>query len=482
MASNLLSRGARGGTTVVAGQLVKIAIRMTGLIALSRLLQPADFGLVAMVSVFLTLGDLIRDSGMPTAGLTARSLTEQQASNLFWINSALGAGTATVLVMATPLLVAFYGEPRLTIVAPVMAVSLLLNGIQAQLQVQLARSGRFLAMTSTDIGALSAGIVAATVAAMAGLGYWALIIQAVGTALALLLSRWILTRWTPARPRRRHGSKSLVKAGSRYGLANFLTYAAGNVDSMAIGSIWGASALGFYSRAFQIYTVPRSALGPLTQVVVPMANEAVGAGRSPESLLLRIQFGLGALLIWVYVQVAVTAQWLVPWVLGEQWTPAVPILVALSFGGLFAAFGNVSYWSFLVGNQSKQLLRLHLVTKPLTILLVLAAVPHGPQAVAWGYSISLALSWPINLVWLERVARQRSSDFFMLGLRLLLAAAIALAGSRVAIQFTAGLADVTRVFLLCLVSSVIIAVVLVSIPASRRDMIRTIRLVRSIRD
>ncbi|MFE5407267.1 lipopolysaccharide biosynthesis protein [Microbacterium sp. NPDC056569] len=466
MTTHAVRRGLHGGAAVALGQLCKIAIQLIGMVALSRILSPADFGLIAMVTVFLAFGELLRDFGMPTAALQARTLSQQQASNVFWINVALGAAAALALVVATPALVVFYSEPRVAQIAPIMAVTLLLNGIQAQLQVQLARGSKFIALASTDVVAQTAALVVAIAAAASGLGYWALVLQVLTAALTLLAGRMIVARWWPSRPRRNGGETGvLVRAGGQFGLAQLLTFGANNVDSLAIGAYWGPTQLGLYNRAFQIFVLPRSALlDPMTQVVVPTANSAREAGATHEVLLLRLQFGLSALVGYVYMLGAAVASWAIPFALGPQWVDAVPIFMILAAGGTFAALGSVNFWAFVLAGQSKQLLVLHLVTKPLAIALVLLALPFGVTAIAVGYVLAVALSWPINLIWLSRTTGQHSWAFFRDGGRVLLAVAVGLAAAA-GLSGVVGTPDSWQTALLCgLASTLAFLLALAAIP------------------
>src|SRR5690606_36313262 len=127
-----LAQGARGGAVALAGQVAQLVIQFVGAVVLARLLSPEDFGIFAMLTVFLGIGALIRDFGMPTAALQARNLSEQQASNVFWVTAALSTAVAAVLALASPLIVALYDQPRLGLIAPVMAGVLIVNGLQAQ--------------------------------------------------------------------------------------------------------------------------------------------------------------------------------------------------------------------------------------------------------------------------------------------------------------------------------------------------------------
>jgi len=89
---------------------MKVAIQFGSVVVLSRLLSPDDFGLIAMVTVFVAFGEMLRDLGMTTVGLQRRELPQQQASNLFWVNTSLGLVMAVALSACSGLLVAEWDD------------------------------------------------------------------------------------------------------------------------------------------------------------------------------------------------------------------------------------------------------------------------------------------------------------------------------------------------------------------------------------
>lgn len=432
MSTSPLSRGARGAGVTVVGQIATIGIQFLSIVVLSRLLTPTDFGLVAMVVVFMGVGELLRDFGLPTAALQARSLSGQQASNVFWATAALSLLAALLLVVSTPWIVELYDEPRLASIIPVMAATLVISGLQAQYQVHLARAMRFTALAATAVVARFAGFIAGLTGAFLGWEYWALVAQLVVTAAATLLGNAIQARWLPSRPRRGHGSLDLFRSGGHFGAAQVLSFGADNVDTLVIGSMWGAGPLGIYNRSFQLFMAPISAvLSPLTRVVVPTINRAsehaaeIGYAHSSAAVLLRLQTAVSGLTIWILLVTAATADWLVPLLLGDQWLSTVPIIQILALGGAIRALSQVNYWSYIVNQQSKQLFYSNLVTKPFQILLIIGGVFFGIEGVAWAFVVGRAVTWPINLVWLYRTAGQPWGVFLWNGLRLLSAGGLA---------------------------------------------------------
>lgn len=425
MTTSAATRGVRGGGVSLAGQGMKLVLQVLGTVVLSRLLSPADFGIVAMVSVFVALGEMLRDFGLATAALQRPMLTPNQSSNLFWVNTALGGLVGTLLVLCGPLLVMLYNEARVQDLLPAMAAVSLVNGMQAQIQVHMVKAMRFVALALTDVAAQVAAYATGITCALLGLGYRALIAQAVMGALVQLGSRWALIGWRPLPPQRGHGTMLLVRSGAHFGLANFLAFLSSNTDTLVIGARWGSIDLGFYNRAFQLLMSPVARLvAPLAEVAIPSLHGSITERRNIQDLLLRAQSVIGLALVAVFMTLATGSRWLVPWVLGGQWVPSVQIFNILAVGGCVWGLSNVSLWAFVVLCDSVELLRYNLITKSGTIILVVLASGFGVEAVAWAYSVSLLLSWPINVWWLDRKVGLSAPAFLLNGASFLIPAAI----------------------------------------------------------
>lgn len=481
MSQGTVTAGAKGTSLTVLGSGFSMGLQLVSVTVLSRLLTPQDFGLVAMVSVFIALGNIIRDFGMPTAALQAKSLSHQQASNLFWVNTALAAGAAIILAAATPLLVALYSEPRLAAVIPAMAAVILITGVGAQIQIDLARQMKFKALVFSDISGQVAGLTIAIALAIMGAGYWALVAQALATALITLIMRAVSDHWIPSRFRRGYDSRKLFQAGAEYGVAYLLTFAQQNADTLIVGAVLGAVPLGYYNRGYQLLTTPVGRLlEPLSQVVVPTLNRVRAEGGDLNAMLLRVQFAVGCVIVWIFAMAGATAHWLVPLLLGPGWEPTIRVFQILAIGGSIWVFSTVSAWVFILYEQSSQLLRYNLVSKPLAVSCLAIGAFFGINGVAWGYVAAMALSWPLNLVWLARTAGLPFRDFARNGLTILLTGAIASAAAMGASEIMPGLPAVATIFVSILIGTVVMLSLLVVIRPTRRHLRASIQLTKTI--
>lgn len=475
---SVLRDGARGGSLTILGQVAKIILQFVSVIVLSRLLTPDTFGLVAMATVLYAFGDLIRDFGLTTASLQAPRLEAGQASNMFWISAAAGLGTALALALAAPAAAVFYDDPRVELIAQALALGLAMNGLHTQLQVGLARAHRFGLLAATDVLAQFSGLAVAILAALAGQGVWALVLQILVTSGVLLGSRWLALRWLPSRPRRNQGTWQLVRSSIDFGAAQLLNYAAANTDTLVIGNRWGASELGYYNRAFQLLSMPINAmLGPLTNVVVPVANKARAQGTPVDSVLLRMQFLVAGTIVWVFVTATATAPDLIPLVLGVEWSGSVVLFQILALGGMVQAFSYVSYWGFVLHGLSRSLLMYNLVSKALAVGLVLAGSMYGVAGVAWGYTIGLWLSWPINLVWLAKKGGQDGWAFLRGGVTVLCAGGVALAAGLAVLHYAAEWPVVARILVVVVSMAGAYLLFLTAVPSARRELTKAAGLV-----
>src|SRR5262249_2176449 len=150
-------------------------LRVGSLMLLARLLDPKDFGLVAMVTVLTGVFNLFRDAGLSTVTVQRPSITNDQLSTLFWMNMLVGVIMAVLTVAAAPALVAFYHEPRLIRVTLALASGFVLNAAGVQHSALLQRHMRFFALATIETVALLVSIIVGVGMASRGYGYWALV-------------------------------------------------------------------------------------------------------------------------------------------------------------------------------------------------------------------------------------------------------------------------------------------------------------------
>ncbi len=393
-----------------------MVLLLFNLVILGRLLTPLDFGLVAMVTAVIGVAELLRDFGITTASIQAEHLSRKQKNNLFLINSGLGLGLAALTALFSQPLAAFYQDPRLIPITLAISSVFLLNGIQAQYQVEMTRTLRFKTLTITDVASNAIALCVAIIASILGAGYWALIMMQLVAAVLLLVSRMATSEWHPGWPGRSGRIGRFLRYGGHLGLAQFINYVSANAPSVLLGYAFGPVSLGAYSRASQIATLPVNQIfGPLTNVALTTLVR-LNNSEQFERTIAKLQLMLGYAAAIGFSFLIVLAKPLVSLLLGHQWESAVPLLQILCAGATFQAATFVSYWVFLAKGQTGSLLKYNLVTKGIVLLLTILGTFFGVQGIVIGYSLGLVAAWPISLIWMSK-NRIPSGPLFFGGFR-----------------------------------------------------------------
>lgn len=396
-------RGARGAAVTVAGQGVKILVQVLSVVLLSRILSPGDYGLIAMVTAVIGVADIFRDLGLSTAAVQSRTLTERQRTNLFWINAALGLGLAVGVFYLAPVLAALYGQPELVGIGQALALTFLLNGLATQYRADLTRRLLFGRLAVADVVAAVSGLALALGAALAGAGYWALVVQQLGQYGVMLALVVVGGRWRPRLPSRGTEMGGLLRFGWHMVGTQVIGYVANNADSVLIGARFGAGPLGLYNRAFQLLMTPLTQVrAPITQVALPVLAAVQDEALRLACYVRHGQLVLGYTLVAGLGLVVGTAPQLVSTLLGDSWQEAAPLLALLAVAGAVQTLGLANYWVYVACGLTGALLRYSLIQATVKIACVVIGSSWGVVGVAAGYALAPLLTWPLSFWWLSR--------------------------------------------------------------------------------
>ena len=390
--TDLKRTSVEGGLVTVCAQGARFVLQTATTIVLARLLSPEDFGLQGMVVALTGFLGLFRDAGLGTATVQRPEVTQEQTSTLFWINVAVGAGLATCTVFLAPVLASFYHEPRLYWIAVVSGLAFVFSGLTAQHQALLMRGMRFSSLAKIDVLSLTVSSAAGIVMALLGSGYWALVGMAVVGSIVGAAGAWVAVPWVPGLPRRRCGVPSMLRFGWMSSCNSVVVFLAWNSEKILLGRVWGADALGLYGRAYQLVTLPVQQLNSsMTSVAFPTLSRVQHDANRLARSFLRGYSLLVSLTVPISISCALFAEEIVRIVLGAKWMAAAPIFRLLAPTALVFAIANPLSWLVLSTGRAGRALGISMATTPLVILGIVLGLSRGPQGVALGYSLAMAL-------------------------------------------------------------------------------------------
>jgi PST family polysaccharide transporter len=385
-------RTASAAAIVGVGQAVGALITLVTLAVLARLLEPAEFGLVAMVMTATGVLRVFSDAGLSTASIQKEGISDTEISNLFWANIALGGASSLLVAASAPLLASFYGHPELLWVTLALAPTFLITSASAQPLALLRRGLRFAEASVIRVAAVALGSVIAVWAAWSGAGVWSLIWLQLVPPVFTVAACCLTLRWHPRAPRSHPGTGSLLRFGASLTAGGLIWSLTRSSDGILIGKLYGAEALGHYSRGGALVMRPlEQALAPLDSVFIPTLSRLQG---EPERFRAAVLNALESFAIVAFAIAGVLlplSQALTDVVLGPSWNAAAPVLAAFTAVAAYMPLAAVAGWVLSSQGRGGDFVRLSTISSIAALLSFLAGVPWGPAGVALAHSLTCFL-------------------------------------------------------------------------------------------
>lgn len=397
---DLKARAVRSGIAKLCGQAVSFALRVVSMAILARILDPRDFGLIAMVTAISGVYGLFLSAGLSSATVQRASITDEQVSTLFWINLLVGLILTLLLSATAPVLVAFYHEPRLLWITVALAAGFLFNAAGVQHSALLQRDMRFVALSVIEIASLVASAALAIGMALAGFGYWALVGSTIAAPAIVTAGAWLTTSWVPGRPRKGAGVGSMLRFGGTVTLNSLVVYVAYNLEKVLLGRTWGADALGIYGRANQLINLPTSALNDTVGGVAFSAlSRLQGDPDRLKSYFLKGYALVMSMTLPITAFCALYADNLILVLLGPKWNDAAVLFRLMTPTVLIFGMINPLGWLLISSGLQVRSLKVALVIAPLAITAYVIGLPFGPKGVAIAFSTAMTLWLVPHIMW-----------------------------------------------------------------------------------
>lgn len=411
---DLGKRAISGGFVTVAAQGAKFFLNLASAVVLARLLSPRDFGLVGMVLAVTGLLRLFKEAGLSTATVQRETISQEQVSNLFWINVALGSAACFVSIGLAPLVASFYHDSRLTGVMMVLSFTFLFGGLTVQHQALLTRQLRFKAVATIDVVSMLASIVTGCCMALLGFAYWALVGMQLCLAGTTLVLTWWVSGWHPTMPKRRSGVLPLLTFGAHLTASDLVALLAVNSDSILIGRFFGAVPLGLYSRANVLLARPLDQLlAPLNAVLTPVLSRLQSDPERYRRTFLRAYETLALVTFPFAALCLVLAEPVVLLLLGPQWKGAVPLFAGFALVAVSLPLSTAPIWLFTSQGRGRDMLQNHTVLGAVTVGAYFVGLSWGPLGVVLALAVaSLAIRLPILYHLAGRRGPVRSADLW----------------------------------------------------------------------
>ena len=407
----------------------KALLRVASIAVLARILAPEDYGLMAIVSVILGLASMFADLGMNSAYVQRKDVTQEQRSSLYWLNVAMSACLAVLLVAISPLVATFYGDPRLSPLIMLSASTIVFIALGQQVKMSAEKELRFAGVVSLSLIASLIGFAVAILAALAGWGVYALVVSVIAGAALSSAFYWFFVAdgWRPMWRLRKDDIQSFLGFGSATVGNNVASYLGRSADIFLGGRLLGASDLGLFS-------VPRTLvleLGGMVNAIVtrvgfPLIAKVQSDIDRVRSIYLKTMNMTAATNAPLYIGIAFFAPDIVTLVLGEGWEKSGELFRVLALWGGLRSTGNpvgsLLYGMGRAGLSLKWNMWLLLIVPPAVWL----GSQNGAVGIAWALLlVQVVLFVPAWFFLVRPVCKAKLIDYSVAALRPFVLAALA---------------------------------------------------------
>lgn len=350
-------------------------------ILLARLLCPEDFGLVAMLGIFLAVGTMFAEGGLGAAYVVYGGGT----GKVFRWNVGMAIGVYALLAIASPWIAAFYHQPILRELTWVMGLSIVLNAASVVGSARLQREQKFGKIALVNGAATICATITGVGMAWMGLGVWAI----AGVGIAYGCVRLLVLTQVACETRKirqdvnADNFRKLLSYGWRATLSGLVHVVYVNLVQLLIGRLYDPAVLGFYARGHRWAVLPGEVVNDsISRVALPSLakGEASVKVRSMSVEWWKVNLLLlwpGLVVLWIW------AEEIVGFVLGAQWVECVPYLRIILVGQLFTPISNLALTRLRAAGRADLVLKTDFIKKPIGLAALLAGLPFGVAGLCW---------------------------------------------------------------------------------------------------
>lgn len=368
-------------------------------IVLARLLSPEDFGVIALVMIFIQIANIFIKSGFNSALIQKKNADSLDFSSVFWGSLIVTIILYALLFFISPFIADYYERPILEPVLRTLGLTLFLGVFNSIQEAFIARNMLFKKLFYRSLGAIIPSGIIGIILAYLGFGIWALVAQQLSNTFFICVIMWFTVRWRPEFLFSFKRIKPLFSYGWKLLVSALIDVGYNNLRSLVIGKMFTPATLGFYTRGNQFPNLIVSNINSSIQSVMLPAlskeqDDILRVKKMTRRAIVTSSFIILPLMAWL----AATAEPLVLIVLGEKWLPCVPFLQIYCINYAFWPIHTSNLSAIKALGRSDLFLKLEIIKKifGLSILLYTIFIFHSPIAIALGGSVSGILSTFIN--------------------------------------------------------------------------------------
>jgi O-antigen/teichoic acid export membrane protein len=357
-------------------------------IILARLVAPSEYGLIALLGIFMAIAQTFIDSGFSNALIQKKDRTETDYSTVFYFNIIIACIIYGILFIVAPYIARFYKEPQLETITRLIGINLIVSSFAIVQRAKLTIKLDFKTQTKASLTAVIVSGLAGIFAAYHGYGVWALLIQSILSNILNTLLLWIFTQWKPLLVFSWESFKKLFLFGSKLLLSALLHSIYINLYSLVIGKKYSATDVGYYNRAYSFANFPSiNIINIITKAVYPvqcqLQDDEKRLGATFHEYLCLSCYIIFPLM----VGLTIVAKPLLLVLLTEKWLPAADLLSILCLAYMWYPVLAINHQILNVKGRTDYSLKAEIIKKVIAVVILILTLPYGLKVLCLGFLV-----------------------------------------------------------------------------------------------
>lgn len=377
----------------VGAQGVKLLIE----IILARILLPDDYGVIALVTVFITVLNVFVDSGLANALIQKKDADDLDFSSVFWFNVVWCIALYVLLFLISPSVAGFYSRPELTPILRVLGIQVIISGVKNVEQAYVSKTMQFKKFFFATLGGTIGAAIIGILMAKRGFGVWALVGQHLFNTLVDTIILWITVKWRPRFEFSFERFKRLFSFGWKLLVSSLIDTIYTEIRQLVIGKYYSSSDLAFYNRGRQFpHLFVMNVNSSIDSVLLPtLSKEQDDRARVKAMTRRSIQVSI-FLMAPLMMGLAFVGESFIRLILTEKWLPAVPFMRIFCITFMFYPIHTANLNAIKSVGRSDLFLKLEIVKKIVGITALLATMRISVEAMAYSLLFVSLCSQIIN--------------------------------------------------------------------------------------
>ena len=366
-------------------------------VVLARILDPSDYGTIALILVFTTILQVFVDSGLGNALIQKKDADDVDFSTVFYTNIVFCSALYLLIFIASPLIASFYDDMTMVPMIRVLSLTVLISGVKNVQQAYVSRHMLFKRFFFSTLGGTVAAAVVGILMALGGFGVWALVAQQVINLLIDTCILWLTVEWRPKKVFSFECLKGLFSYGWKLLASSLIDTVYNDIRQLIIGKMYSSADLAFYNKGKQLPNlVVININNSIDSVLLPSMSNVQDDREHVKSMTRR------SITISIYTMaplmmgIAFVAEPLISLMLTDKWLPCVPFLRIFCITYMFRPLHTSNLNAVKALGRTDLFLKLEIEKKIVGIALLLSTMWFGIMAMAYSMLVSSVFSQLIN--------------------------------------------------------------------------------------